>query len=268
MPAETARSLEGRRVVVVGASAGIGRALVVRAVGEGAKVVAAARRSDRLAELTTSAGGGIAVTCDVRDDAACRELAEAIAAHLGQIDLLVLSVGLAPLTLLEDASAEQWSNTFDTNVVGVHRVVQSALPHLAPGAIVAVLSSETVGQPRPAMGIYSATKAGVDQMLAVWRAERADIRFTRVIVGSTIDTEFGVDFPIELLTWALEDWQSRGLLPETFLVSDTVAEALAGTLATMLSLPSLSVDSLTLRPASRAAGTPHPPTLSRPEQQP
>jgi NAD(P)-dependent dehydrogenase (short-subunit alcohol dehydrogenase family) len=124
---------------------------------------------------------------------------------------------------------------------------------LAPGGIVAVLSSETVGQPRTAMGVYSSTKAALDQVIEVWRVEREDVRFSRVVVGSTIDTEFGVKFPDDVLTWALTDWQARGLLPATYLMSADVAESIAGTFATALSLPNVSVDTVTIRPSSPAA---------------
>jgi NAD(P)-dependent dehydrogenase (short-subunit alcohol dehydrogenase family) len=245
----TARSLADRRVVVVGASAGIGRALATRAIEDGAQVVAAARRQAPLDEVTVA--GGVAVSCDIRSVDGRSDLAAAIAADLGEIDLLVITVGVAPLTLLADATTEDWLATFETNVVAVVMTVQACLPLLAPGGIVAVLSSETVGQPRTAMGVYSSTKAALDQVIEVWRVEREDVRFSRVVVGSTIDTEFGVNFPEDVLTWALTDWQARGLLPTTYLMSADVAESVAGTFATALSLPNVSVDTITIRPSSQ-----------------
>jgi NAD(P)-dependent dehydrogenase (short-subunit alcohol dehydrogenase family) len=248
----TARSLAERRVVVVGASAGIGRALASRAIDDGARVVAAARRRELLEELAGDAGA-VAVSCDVRSADGRADLVEAIAAELGAIDLLAITVGVAPLQLLADAKTEDWLDTFHTNVVGVAMTVQACLPLLAPGGIVAVFSSETVGQPRPALGIYSASKAALDQVLDVWRVEREDVRFSRVVVGSTIDTEFGAKFADDILTWALADWQSRGLMPATFLLSADVAESVAGTFATALNLPNVSVDSVTIRPSAPAA---------------
>lgn len=255
----SSRSLAGRKVVVVGASAGIGRAFAVRAVKEGARVLVAARRADRLDEVVTSAGGGTAVVCDVRDPAGCARLAATAAGELGDIDLLVSAVGFAPLRLLDHADADDWMATLQTNVVGVHQLVRCCLPLLRPGSMVTVLSSESVGQGRPGLGVYSASKAALDQLVETWRAERPSVRFTRIVVGSTIDTEFGLEFSADLLTWALQDWQARGLLPESFLLSDDVAESLAGTLATVLALPDVGLDTLTVRPASKVAGTPEVP---------
>ncbi len=259
----SSRSLSGRRVVVVGASAGIGRAFATRAVRDGAQVVLGARRADRLEQVVAEAGGGSRVVCDIRTETGRQRLADAARADLGHVDLLLCAVGVAPLRLLEDASTDDWTATFETNVIGTQQVVRACLPLLQPGAMVAVLSSESVGQGRPALGIYSASKAALDQLVETWRAERPDIRFTQVVVGSTIDTEFGLAFSPDLLTWALQDWQARGLLPENYLLSDDVAEALAGTLATALSLPDVGLDAITLRPASRVAGTPDPPAVDR-----
>jgi NAD(P)-dependent dehydrogenase (short-subunit alcohol dehydrogenase family) len=247
------RTLDGRRVVVVGASSGIGRAIAEAAVAEGASVVAAARRSEPLEALLDGSPGHAVVGCDVRSTDGRQELAHTAGTTLGEIDLLVVTVGVAPLTLLADATAADWRETFETNVVAVVLTVQACLPLLAPHGIVAVFSSETVGQPRPALGVYSATKAALDQVIEVWRVEREDVRFSRVVVGSTIDTEFGAAFPDDTLTWALADWQARGQLPATFLLSADVAEAFVGTVAAALDRPSASIDSVTIRPAAPAA---------------
>ena len=64
--------LQDRRVLVVGASSGLGRAAAVAVAAEGARVAFAARRLDRLEEAAAEAGGGcIAIHCDVRDEASC-----------------------------------------------------------------------------------------------------------------------------------------------------------------------------------------------------
>jgi NADP-dependent 3-hydroxy acid dehydrogenase YdfG len=259
MPPEAAASsgagpLAGRRVVIVGASAGIGRAIAARAIAQGANVVVAARRKEALDELIDAAGGGVPVACDVRVAEDRDALAQA-AAELGGVDLVVLSMGMARMTFLETASASDWAETLATNVIAVSDVIRTLMPHCVDGAIVAMLSSETVGQPRPALGIYSASKAAADQSLEVWRAERPELRFTRVVIGSTIDTEFGLEFPGELLGWALEDWQARGLMPSTYLMSDDVAEAVLGALAGTLALRDVSLDTITVRPAAPPAGT-------------
>jgi NAD(P)-dependent dehydrogenase (short-subunit alcohol dehydrogenase family) len=253
----TTRSLDGRRVVVIGASAGIGRAFALRAAADGATVVAAARRADRLADLIPAATGPLTtVACDVRTDDGLASLVAAITADLGQIDLVVNCVGVAPLTMLAQATPQDWHDTFDTNVVSVHRSIEACLPLMVETGIVAVLSSESVHQARPAMGVYSATKAALDKLLDVWRTENPQQRFSRIMIGSTIDTEFGARFPAELLTWALDDWLARGLVPEGFLMSEDVAEAMAGTLSTALNLPTVGLETFSVVATGRVAGTP------------
>jgi NAD(P)-dependent dehydrogenase (short-subunit alcohol dehydrogenase family) len=249
--------MSGRRVVVVGASSGIGKAIAEAALDDGASVVLAARRQALLSEVADSAASGTATvtSCDVSKEHGCDELVSAVKSAISSIDLLVCAVGAAPLALLDHATDEDWATTLQTNLVGTHRLIRACLPLLAPGAIVAVLSSENVGQARPALGTYSASKAALDQMVETWRAEQPRVRFVRVVVGSTIDTEFGRAFTPDLLTWALPDWQARGLLPENALVSADVSEAVVGALATVLALPGVGLESLTVRPAGRVAGT-------------
>jgi NADP-dependent 3-hydroxy acid dehydrogenase YdfG len=86
------RSLAGKRTVVVGASAGIGRAFAIRAGKEGAQLVIAARRADRLADVAAEAGGGKAISVDVCRTDDCVRLAETAKDTLGEIDLLFVSV--------------------------------------------------------------------------------------------------------------------------------------------------------------------------------
>ena len=153
--------LLGQRVVVIGASSGIGRAFAVRAIRAGARVVLAARRADRLEEVTREAVGGHAVVGDVSDPDDCERMVADAAAVLGQFDLLLYCVGVAPLQRFAATSAADWRAVFDANVIGAHQVLRAALPHMPPGAIAACVSSETVGQPRTALGAYNASKAAL-----------------------------------------------------------------------------------------------------------
>ncbi len=139
--------LDGRRVVVVGASAGIGRAFAARAIAEGARVLAAARREERLAELVAEAGGGAIVAADVSETDGCERIADAARAELGEIDLVVHGAAMSPLKRFRDTTADDWRAVLGTNLVGVHQVIKALLPLLAPTGIIGVLSSETIGQP-------------------------------------------------------------------------------------------------------------------------
>lgn len=251
-----ARSLAGKRVAVVGASAGIGRAFAVRAGKEGADLLIAARRRSRLEEVVAETGCGTAVTGDVRSAQDCANIADVARDRLGAVDLLFISVGYAPLRMFADTSAEDWFDVLQTNVVSVHQVIKSFLPVLAPAAIVSALSSETVGQPRTALGAYSSSKAALSESLNAWRTEHPDVRFCCVTVGGTVPTEFTAAFDPDLLGIVVQDWIARGLLQETLMSPDDVADVLAGVFASASSFPGVGLEQLVIRPPAsmRALG--------------
>jgi NAD(P)-dependent dehydrogenase (short-subunit alcohol dehydrogenase family) len=246
--------LAGRAVVVVGASAGIGRALAVATAARGARVVAAARRADRLDELT-AIGDVTPVVADVRDPASCADLADRAAEVLGSIDLLCYCVGLAPLRMVAETTAAEWGEVLATNVIGANQVIRAALEHLAPSAVVLALSSETVDRPRPALGAYGASKAALSASLEAWRTEHPWLRFCCVAVGPTFPTEFGDGFDPDLLVPALDAWAARGLAHQEMMATDDLAAVLADTVASLVGVPGVSLDHLTARSPSPVVGT-------------
>jgi NAD(P)-dependent dehydrogenase (short-subunit alcohol dehydrogenase family) len=246
-------TLSGKRVLVIGASAGIGRALAVRAVQEGAQVLMAARRGAELEKAAAEARGGHPVTVDARAPEDCARLAAAARETLGQIDVLAFTVGAATLSLMADTDAEDLRRAFETNVIGFHQPMRSCLPLLAPGAVVMVLSSESIDQPFSALGAYAASKQALERALTAWRTEHPGIRFCRVRVGQTFPTEFGNAFDGAVLTRAMADWAVRGLAQEQFMTPEEVAGVLIGVLRTATDHPGVSLDELMVRSAS--AGT-------------
>jgi NAD(P)-dependent dehydrogenase (short-subunit alcohol dehydrogenase family) len=248
-------SLEGRAVLVVGASAGIGRALAAAAVADGARVVLSARRRDRLDDAVTKAGGGHAVAGDAcRDGDAARVVAEATAL-VGPLDLVVYSAGAAPLKSMADTAPDDWRSVLATNVIGAHEVVRAAVPALAPDGVVAVLSSETVGDPRWGLGAYGASKAALEALVRSWRLETPGGRFTCVAVGQTYPTAFGDGFGADELTEAFGHWGRHGQLQSAFMTPEGVARSLATTFAVALAHPDVGVEDLVLRSPSPVAPT-------------
>ena len=86
-------TLKGRRILVVGASAGIGQAFARSAAAAGADVVVSARRLDKLQELVAELGKGHAIACDVSDSQACDSLVHATVEVLGGLDLVLYTAG-------------------------------------------------------------------------------------------------------------------------------------------------------------------------------
>jgi NADP-dependent 3-hydroxy acid dehydrogenase YdfG len=134
--------------VVTGASSGIGAATAHRLVAEGFHVVAAARRTDRLARLANEMADHVTpVTCDVTSDADVSELAHAVDDLLGPLRLLVNNAGGAyGADPVEVASVADWQKMFDVNVLGTLRVTKALLPALEKSdAGTIVIISSTAG---------------------------------------------------------------------------------------------------------------------------
>lgn len=244
------KALDAKRVLVVGASAGIGRAFAVGAVQAGAEVVLCARRALALSAAVDEAGGGVALAGDVSDPEDCKRIVRRAAETLGEIDLVFISVGVSPLAPLADTTVEHWSSVLGTNLVGITQLIGAAIPALAPAALVVAVSSETVGQPRAYLGAYAASKAALEETLLTWRTEHPGLRFACVTVGGTAPTEFAQSFEPELFGQALTEWLERGLIQQEQMPTSELAEVLVGTLGTILAHPAVGVERLVLRSPS------------------
>lgn len=130
-----------RTAVVTGASSGIGEATARRLAAEGYRVVAAARRRDRLDKLAAEVPGVRAVTLDVTDQASV----DALAGSLGRCDVLVNNAGGAfGLEPVAGARVDDWQRMYDVNVLGALRVTRALLPKLvASGDGVLVMLTST-----------------------------------------------------------------------------------------------------------------------------
>ena len=96
--------LDGTRLLVVGASSGIGRELGLQAARAGASVAFAARRRELVESAAAEAGNGaVGLECDVRDASACRSVVDAAVSALGGIDALVYSTAIDVLVRIEDS---------------------------------------------------------------------------------------------------------------------------------------------------------------------
>ena len=164
-----ARRFTGKSALVTGASSGIGRATARALGGEGARVVCAGRRTDRLEqtiEAIRAAGGeAVAAAGDVRDEAVCGYWVETARERFGGLDLLVNAAGvIGPGTLADTAPAE-WDRVMDSNLRSVYLLTRAATPELIrrKGAIVNI-SSVAGLRPYPGITAYCVSKAAVDQL--------------------------------------------------------------------------------------------------------
>lgn len=214
--------MSGKRVVVVGASSGLGRCIGTGLGQRGAKVALLARRKDRLESAAEEAGEGtLAVACDVTDEASVKDAIAEAAAGLGGIDGLVYTPGMGQIARIEETDAALWRKVLDTNVVGASLVTAAALPHLKESRGAAAYLSSVSGSetpPWPGLGSYGVSKAALDRLIEVWRLEHPDVAFTRIVVGECGGgegesmTEFAADWDMALAGEFVTDWISRGYM--------------------------------------------------------
>jgi len=245
--------LAGRRVVVVGASAGIGRAVAVQAAASGADVVLAARRQDVLDTVVAEAGSGLGVALDVGDPAGRAAFVDLLAEG-PPVDLVLVTVGVADLRPLTEVDEARWSAMLTTNLVGVARLLDELRSVLSATGIFAVTSSETGRAPRMGLVPYAATKAGLEAVLAGLRVEHPGLRVSCIVVGATFPTEFGSGFEAEHLTASMASWQAHGQLPQVFMTPEDVGAVLVDVYATALAHPGVGVEEITLRSPSPVLG--------------
>jgi NAD(P)-dependent dehydrogenase (short-subunit alcohol dehydrogenase family) len=155
--------LEGKVAVVLGASSGIGWCIAERFANEGARVVVSARRKDQLDRLAAQIDG-LAVACDVSDDAAVKGLADAAVAAYGRIDVAVNSAGANIPSLIKDVTPEILAQVAGVQFFGFYyfmRHMGNAMASSGGGSLINVTSATAILVPE-GIAAYSGCKAGIN----------------------------------------------------------------------------------------------------------
>ncbi len=188
--------LEGKVAIVTGASAGIGEATAIALGFEGAKVVLAARRGDRLEALAQriadSGGEALPIITDITDENQVQNLVQKTNAEFGRIDILVNNAGVAFVGPIDGANTSDWRRMIDINVVGLLYATHAVLPILkAQGTGHIVNISSVAGRTaREDIAVYNATKWAVNGFSEALRKEvyKHNIRVT-IIEPGLVNTE-------------------------------------------------------------------------------
>ncbi|SDW02905.1 SDR family oxidoreductase [Paenibacillus sp. CF384] len=187
-------NIHNKVVIITGASSGIGEATAQLLAQNGAKVVLAARREERLQAIVNnikqSGGEAVSVRADVVSSEDMQKLAAFTLSKYGRIDVLVNNAGVMPSSRLHELRVDEWDHMIDVNIKGVLHGIAAVLPTMREqqaGHIIN-LSSTSGYQVSPTSAVYAATKFAVRAISEGLRLEESAtsrIRSTVIVPGLT-----------------------------------------------------------------------------------
>lgn len=237
--------------LVTGASSGFGQAIACRLVKEGYRVIAAARRKERLDALAKQLGENLfPYSLDVTDMAAIRELPKNLPSNWQAIDILINNAGLALGTApIPEISLEDWEQMVRTNVLGMIELTQTLIGGMIERGCGHVISLGSTAGTYPYKGgnVYGATKAFVKQFMLNLKTDLlgTPIRVTNIEPGLCGGTEFS-----EIRTRDKKKAKAvyEGTQPLT-------AEDIAETVSWVLGLPAhVNINRIEMMPVCQASG--------------
>lgn len=180
-----------KRILITGATSGIGEATFKQAILKGHTVFVTGRNEKTLIELTSDLKNAYYLASDVTDSNDVKTMVEKAVSDMGGIDVLVNNAGIGIFDNLIDAKLEDWHTMVDVNIKGMLNVLHFSLPHLikSKGQVIN-LGSVASHHVFPSSGVYCATKHAVLAISESIRAELSKkVRITTVSPGS-VNTPF------------------------------------------------------------------------------
>lgn len=188
--------MAGKVIAITGANGGLGRALAQFFAEGGDNVVLLGRKFDKVQEVAAAIGErATAVACDVGKPDSVRAAFAAIAEKFPKIDVLINNAAIFQPFTIEEATDDQIMGAVLANLAGPILCSRSAIPMLNRGGHIINISSESVALPFPHLGVYQATKAGLENFSGHLHAELEDkgIRVTVVRAGQMMGPGMSVE---------------------------------------------------------------------------
>jgi len=240
--------INGKVVVITGASSGIGEATAKLLASRGAHVVMGARRVEKLEALASliEAEGGSALyqQLDVTNIEQMQSIIRLAQSRFGRVDVIVNNAGVMPLSPLEALKIDEWNRMIDVNIRGVLHGIAAGLPVMKEQQSGHMINVASIGaySVTPTAAVYCATKYAVRAITEGLRQEMdADIRVTLVSPGVT-ESE---------LAESITDNEAREFM-KTYRRNALPASAIARAIAYAIEQPAdVDVNELVVRPTAR-----------------
>jgi len=179
--------MDGKIVVVTGASGALGKIVAEAALARGARVAGL----DHAASQIPATGNRIELGgVDLSDAAQAKKAIEAVAAHFGSLDALINIAGGFAFETVAEGDPKTWQRMYALNVLTALNASRSAIPHLTASASARIVNVGAMGalQAGSGMGAYAASKAGVHRLTEALAAEWKGKITVNAVLPSTIDT--------------------------------------------------------------------------------
>jgi len=202
----TDKLLDGKVILVTGASRGIGREVALEAARHGAELIITGRTTGALEEvddeIAAAGGNAVIVELDQTDLEAIPRLAAAIGSRWGRLDGLVANAGqLGQLSPMAHSDPEIWDRTLLVNLTSIFHMVQAfdGLLRASPAGRAVLVSSGAAVGARPYWGAYAVSKAGLESMGRAWAAEseQTNMKINMMDPGGTRTAMRAAAFPGE-----------------------------------------------------------------------
>jgi len=224
------RNIEGKVVVITGASSGLGESTARHVAKLGATVVLGARRKDRLdaiaKNIQADGGKALAVSTDVTNRAQVEALVQKAIGTYGKVDVLVNNAGIMPIAPLSLLKVDEWDRMIDLNIKGVLYGIAAALPQMKKqksGHIINTASVFGIKVFAPGGTVYCATKSAVRALTEGLRVEvHGDGIRTTIISPGAVDSELKGSTSDEASSKVVSDLYKAWGIP-----ADTIARAIA-----------------------------------------
>lgn len=245
-------NIEGKVVIIMGASSGIGEATTKKLAQEGAKLVIAARREERLKSLVASLPGAeISYTvADVSKKEDVQAVVDLAVEKYGRVDVLYNNAGVMPTAPLSDTRFDEWRSMLDINIMGVLNGIAAVLPVMHKQKFGHIISTDSVAGHvvYPGSAVYCGTKFAVRAIMEGLRQEERDnnIRSTIISPGA-VTTELYKSINVEEDRKFVENLMSQGEEGLSLKASD-IADAVAYAISTP---ETVAVSEILIRPTKQ-----------------